>query len=243
MIGLRRSGALSAKLYLPVFRKPLPFLQRKFSSTGAGTTNRIPRDLQARINALDLSANDDDGSRTLHATKQRLQRPLEAVEKKVLTAAQLGQLQSTAEDLHDVLAEAMGTSAFSDLFPEGSHHTALAVDIHEVKLNRDCSHAYISWNCDVLGKFVLEAQAEFGNESAQRFAGRAVKSINKKLQEREAQFRSYIIRHMHFRRVPRLFFAPWDADLGAQFGEIKKRRKGHTPDLTDLTLVNEHEHY
>ena len=228
------------KLSQPIFRENLPFFRRNFASTGAGT-NRIPRDLQARINALDLGSNEDNGSSTTNATKQKLQRPLEAVEKKVLTAAQLGQLQSTAEDLHDVLSEAMSTSAFSNLFPQGMHDTTLAVDIHEVKLNRDCSHAYVSWSCEILRKFVLEAQTEFGNESAQRFAGRAVKSINKKLQEREAQFRSYIIRHMHFRRVPRLFFAPWDADLGAQFGDIKKQRKGNTPNKTNLALVNEHE--
>jgi len=215
---------------------------RTLSTTGGGSHNRIPRELQARINALDLSNNEEEGARTPSSTKQRLQRPLEAVEKKALTAAQLGQLQSTAEDLHDVLSEAMSTSAFSNLF-QGMNDHAIAVDIHEVKLNRDCSHAYVSWNCDVLEKFVLEAQTEFGNESAKRFAGRAARSINKKLQDREAQFRSYIIRHMHFRRVPRVFFSPLDADLGAQFGELKTRRKGHTPDLTDLTFMNEHEHH
>ncbi len=195
----------------------------------------MSRELQDRINQLDVGsvASGPDGEpHATHATRIKLQRPLAAPEKKALSAAQLGQLQGTAEDLHDVLAEALGTSAFSDMFVvKGtpiSTDASLALHIHEVKLNRDCSHAYVSWAFPLLEQFAKEAHAEFGAESSGRFVQRAVNHVNGKLQRREAQFRSYIIKHMSFRRVPRLYFSPWNAQLGVSFGAVGKGRNQAT---------------
>jgi hypothetical protein len=209
--------------------KVTPLFRNSSSTTGH---NRLPKDLLARINTLDVTSSiEGEEARTPLATRLKLYKPLEAPEKKALSSAQIGQLQSMAEDLHDVVTEALSTSAFGDLF-SGMHDPNLAVHINEVKLNRDCSHAYIKWECDVLAKFAQEAQQEFGNDSAKRFTSRAVKHINKRLQDREAQLRSYIIRHMHFRRVPRLFFAPWHVNLGLKF-EGEKSVNRDEVDLDD----------
>jgi ribosome-binding factor A len=105
-----------------------------------------------------------------------------------------------------------------------STDASLALHVHEVKLNRDCSHAYVSWTFPLLEQFSKEAHAEFGAESAGRFVQRAVSHVNGKLQRREAQFRSYIIKHMSFRRVPRLYFSPWNVQLGVNFGAVVKGR-------------------
>lgn len=194
--------------------------------------NRMSRKLQDRINQLDIckgsgsggSGTQGDEPHATHATRQKLQRPLAAPEKKVLSTSQLGQLQGTAEDLHDVITEAMSTTAFSDIF-KGSKSSDTAVEIYEVKLNRDCSHAYISWKSVVLEQFTKEARKEFGDESAMRFVQRAVAFVNMRFQQREAQFRTYIIKHMHFRRVPRLFFSPWNPQLGFNFGSTGTGKK------------------
>ena len=51
-----------------------------------------------------------------------------------------------------------------------------------------------------------------GGEASQVWL-RGVRYINRKLQQREPQFRAYLCRKVHFRKVPRVFFRVHDPDL------------------------------
>ena len=68
------------------------------------------------------------------AVKGRLNRPLQKEEKKVLSGPQLGALEATAEDLYEVLCDALSSSSFHNLF-RGTSDASEAVDFVDVKLN------------------------------------------------------------------------------------------------------------
>lgn len=216
---------------------------RSKSSVGNGV-NTISRELQDKISGLDIASagpSKDSSTRSVPmATRERLGRPLEPVAKVPLSAAQLGALQATAEDLQDVLTDALSTSAFHGLF-KGASDPSEVVYIDEIKLNRDCSHATVLWKSDVLRDFVFKSNSELGEYDTKRLIKRSVKYVNGKLQHRESDLRSIIIRKMHFRRVPRLFFAPWDVHLGAKFGDrrtIKGEREIGAPKKDPNDILN-----
>jgi len=191
-------------------------------SLGAGgSANPLSRELEQQISQLDVGTRSNSPTAPNAATRQKLQKPLEGVEKKKLTTAQQGALEATAEDLQDILTEVLSTPNFHNLF-KGAQDPSRAVYIHHVRLNADCSHAHVQWKSDVLEIFVRKTLERMGEEEAKRLIKRAIKYISSKLQNREAHFRSQVIRQMHFRRVPRLFFEPWDSNCGAPLGSRSK---------------------
>jgi len=123
------------------------------------------------------------------AVKGRLNRPLQKQEKKVLSGPQLGALEATAEDLYDVLCDALSSSSFHNLF-RGTSDASEAVDFVDCKLNADCSHATVRWKSPVIAQFAKVVYKKKGPAQAQKFSKNAIKYINKKLAGRESQFRS-----------------------------------------------------
>ena len=153
-----QSGVLSGSSHFGIgFRRVGSQMVRLLSSTETGSrsttkgVNKISRELQDRISGLDIgtaSPTSDNSTRTVPTpTRERLSRPLEPVVKTPLSAAQRGALETTAEDLQDVLTDALGTSAFYGLF-QGAQDPTEVVYIDEIQLNRDCSHATIKWKSD-----------------------------------------------------------------------------------------------
>ena len=219
-----------------------PFSQQSSSGRGSSGANPLPRDLLDQISQLDISTTSSGGkiasatTATSATTRQKLQRPLEAPEKKRLSAAQRGALEATAEDLQDVLTEIMSSPAFANLF-KGTEDPAAAVYIHQVKLNSDYSHATIIWKSDILQVFMRKVLQKMGEESLHKLIRRSTHYVNSKLQSKESYLRSQVIRHMHFRRVPRLFFKPWDAHLGA-YTEKQKQQRNNSGD-GELLLQHE----
>ena len=197
--------------------------------------DRDPRD---RVSAL-VTALDDDADRLPPAVgpKGRLQKALEAAPKDVaLPAAAQGQLDAFGEDLADLLNEAIASKALAATF-RGASSSSDVVEIKQVTVNRDRSHVTAFWSSSILNGFAQlvhdspssghsrhpgttaspnddsnEGDDDENSEASQVWL-RGVRHINRKLQQREPQFRAFLCRKVHFRKVPRVFFRVYDPEL------------------------------
>ncbi len=206
----------------------------RFSTeSGFGTWDgKINKRVEERIDLLDVGVTSGknrgqsqnlDLPKASHQVKDRLNRPLIKPEKKVISSAQMGALEATAEDLREVLLDALSSSSFHNLF-KGTNDASQVINFLEVKLNADCSHATVMWRSPVIEQFAKLVLQRQGEQKALKFNRSALKYINKKLAGRESQFRSIVIRNMHFRRVPRIFFEPVDSDMGLLTTGMGKER-------------------
>lgn len=82
----------------------------------------------------------------------KLSKPLEKVEKALLSPAARGQLDAFSEDILDVLNEALESNLLLDTF-KGSKKSSKVVEFIDVKLNKDCSHVTAHWSSDILNGF------------------------------------------------------------------------------------------
>ena len=165
--------------------------------------------------------------------------------------AAMGYLKSLEEDICTIIQETI-LSTKIDL--PGLRKTGKNIEIRNVILNRDFSHAEAFWESDILTDF-FRYSAESTNrnnnsgingssdnssnsnsnsnsdsnsdhrdgesatksrskglspEKLQMFEERIKQNINQALQNKEPVFRSAIIKRLEFRRVPRVFFKPYD---------------------------------
>jgi hypothetical protein len=77
--------------------------------------------------------------------------------------------------------------------------------------SRSQSHVIAYWKSDVLEEFwaSMELDNTITEEKAAKFKQKTVDYMEKQLQQAESVFRSYLIRKMDFRRVPRIEFRPY----------------------------------
>lgn len=137
-----------------------------------------------------------------------------------LDNASKGILESTGMDIMDVMNESLRSDEFYNVF-KGTDSAADVVEIIEVKLNRDRSHAHAVWKSRVIELFLDNLLTKSLTPPDIKVAEKMVTSMTNILQRHEAKFRSRIIRTINFRRVPRVYFT-------------------HSQSLTDLlTLLKE----
>jgi len=144
--------------------------------------------------------------------RSKLVKGLVTPEKKLLSVASQGMLEATSEDVRDVLNDVLDSSALDRLF-RGSRKASHVVEVSSVVLNQDYSHAHAHWRSPFMEQFVEAVYREKGEAEAKRMAKKACLYVTTKLQRAEPLFRSMIIKKMDFRRVPRVLFAPEDADM------------------------------
>jgi ribosome-binding factor A len=192
-------------------------------------------------------------------TRQKLGRSLvdeESVSSKMLEESEsgmstqeraaMGYLKSLEEEICAIIQETI-LSTKIDL--PGLRKTGKIIEIRNVILNRDFSHAEAFWESDMLTdffKYSAQSMAQSGSGNAennsdssnssntttddsidsdnttktknkgltlgklQMFEDRIKQNINQALQNKEPVFRSAIIKRLEFRRVPRVFFKPYD---------------------------------
>jgi ribosome-binding factor A len=163
------------------------------------------------------------------SSKAKLRQALLKPKTSPLSPAAQGQLDSFAEELLDILNEAISTNIFLDTF-RGVRNTGDFIDLVDVHLNRDMSHITVFWSSDMITEFVKMVKTEELSSSSssqmlpaveqEREAARIWKKtssfITKKLQQREPQFRSFLVKKVHFRKVPRIFFKAHDPFAAAK---------------------------
>eukprot|EP01036_Dinobryon_divergens_P033783 gene33782-43653_t len=144
----------------------------------------------------------------------KLRKSLDSSTKKpVLDIASEGHLDTISAHVMDSINESLDSPKLSGMF-RGIKEISDAIEILEVKCNRDCSHAAVVWECNVLNKFVrFHLQSSKSLEKSRALALKLGEKVNSKLQQSEPFFRSKLMRNMEFRRVPRILFHPKDKFL------------------------------
>lgn len=127
------------------------------------------------------------------------------------SVAMQGLLEATAEDVCTILNEALETSAFAKIF-KGCEDTSAAFEFDRVRLSSDCTHAVAYWRSPLMDKFVSLAIDRDGVTDGNRLSRKMNEYVSKRFQNRESAFRSFLIKNMDFRRVPRIAFKHFDED-------------------------------
>ena len=144
--------------------------------------------------------------------RAKLHQGLEKRDKpKVASVAMQGVLEATAEDVCTILNSALETPAFSRIF-KGCKDTSIAFEIDRVKLSPDCSHAVAYWRSHLMDKFISHAIDREGVEMGLQLSRKMNQYVTNKFKHREPAFRSFLMKNMDFRRVPRIAFKHFDED-------------------------------
>lgn len=113
-----------------------------------------------------------------------------------------------AEEILDVLNEALGSSKVGRNLFRGTVDASDAVEITVCKVNSDVSHVYAEWSSRIIEGFAKELEREMGTDHAQRFMKRSEAYITARLARHEGKFRTYYARKIQSKRVPRIYFKP-----------------------------------
>ena len=113
---------------------------------------------------------------------------------------------------------------FQQKFPDiGGTETTM--EIAEVIVNSDLSHATLLWTSSILDGFAEMVLESKGHEDCGKFCVNSTKILTKRLQACEPRFRATLARKMRFKRIPRLFFRPLDPLLGTAVREEDHRQE------------------
>lgn len=142
--------------------------------------------------------------------KEKSKKLLQGLEPELKTSQQLPPqavetLKSIGEDYAEVITEALSSPIFDGVF-KGSKRADQAFDIEEVQTSHDYSHISVFWTCDILNKFTKTIYDRYGEVESDRFAKSTVEKINKKFQSKVPQVRAFLVRKIHFKRVPNITF-------------------------------------
>ena len=181
--------------------------------------------------------------------RRKLKSSLEKPTVKSLPVSAQGQLDSFGEELADILNDALASKDLANTF-RGTSVSADVIEINEVNVNQDASHVTAYWSSRLLNEFVamikkeeeVNPQEKRNNKSdALVIWDRGVRIINQKLRLREPQFRSYLIKKVDFRRVPRIFFAAYDSKT-IPVNTVGHNAVGnHAVDLSNSELASQHD--
>ena len=170
-----------------------------------------------KINEIDNynpNVKNDDNNHSLVKSrglnKEKSKKLLQGLEPELKISQQLPSqaietLKSIGEDYAEVITEALASPIFDGVF-KGSKRADQAFDIEEVQTSHDYSHISVFWTCDILNRFTKTIYDRYGDVESDRFAKSTVEKINKKFQSKVPQVRAYLVKKMHFKRVPNITF-------------------------------------
>lgn len=139
-----------------------------------------------------------------------------------LTPHGIGVLDTFGTDISEVLNEGLHSSnTFYGMIP-GAKQPGDILEVSHVKVNKDCSHIMVYWSAPFITKFSSLVRTEQGEAEAERVHHKMSGAMSSRLQQREPQFRSLLIKKMEFRRVPRITFREWTRKV------VDKMRKQRT---------------
>lgn len=161
-----------------------------------------------RVNQLDLVQDNSEFSTVqTRSLAGRLRKGLGKERKTYLDAASQGSSEVVAEDIREILNEALESPKFKGIF-RGFQTPSKVVDIVDVTTNRDLSHVTAYWHSLPMAVFLRVVHKKLGEEEAVRYTQKVVDSIDATFSAKEGAFRSYLMQKMDFKRVPRIMFRP-----------------------------------
>lgn len=171
-----------------------------FLTSGRRFVTKVPGESSPLIRQLDIHVSPENSLPKVG--KSKLRKKLEAQSSPELTKSQLGALQSAEEEILEVLEECLRSNAMIGAFPHFQQSSKL-VHISKVKVNRDLSHIDVIWGSTILETFVQQVYESHGKQEGMRIRDKIFKKTNLQLQKKEGTFRTFLMRTVDFRRVPR----------------------------------------
>ncbi|KAJ1418817.1 hypothetical protein B484DRAFT_453578 [Ochromonadaceae sp. CCMP2298] len=146
----------------------------------------------------------------------KLHKPLVSGDKPVLDQASQGALEATAEEIRDHINELLCSPKFYKVF-RGVADASELVEVAEVRCSKDyATTAY--WHTPSMGPFLRVVADSMGEREAGRLSGRIASSVQKTLEAKEGLFRSYLMKKMDFKKVPKIGFRA--------LAEIQQKERG-----------------
>jgi ribosome-binding factor A len=176
-----------------------------------------------KVSHLDAAKGDDLPSKK-QTTGGKLRKNLEKEQKSVLDFASQGASDTTAEEIREVLNEALESSKFSYVF-KGFSDASKLIEITEVTCNRDFSNTSAYWHSLPMEVFVGTVQKKLGDKEAVKYARKIGMQIETTLRSKEGMMRSYLMRKMDFKRVPRIMFYCADPSFGLNREQQQQRNR------------------
>jgi ribosome-binding factor A len=206
----------------------------------------VERATEKLLNKIDPSSiTSETGQRLPSAKRSKLNKGLDKTEKVVISECNKGIMDQSGNEIAEIINETLASRSFYKIF-KGCDDASKVVEIEEVKINRDCSHAYAYWSSDILNKFAetMVLDNKINQEDYNRFVTKSVKYIHSHLQIREGFFRSKLAQKMSFKRVPKIYFKPMYPDLNPNKKETDMRQQvlreslGNEENLTGIKNNN-----
>jgi len=159
------------------------------------------------IDYLDINVN------TKH--NEKLKKTLESKPKPVLDITSEGFLEATSEDLRDHLNEFIQSTKFAYVF-RGVRNTSELITIADITINQDYSNVRAYWSAPAIKdllKYVIERK---GETHAILLSTKIASTISQVLMKKEGACRSYIMRKIDFKMIPRIQFYPYQEHFGVK---------------------------
>lgn len=192
---IRREWKLPLLVCRPIVREAHSFKSREEQKT-KHSVDRVS-------NILDSPLVSEDRNRPIRM-RGKISKPLEKPRLELDDASQ-GMLDSTGMEVMEVMNEALQTDEFYQVF-RGTESAADVVEIIDVKMNRDFSHAHAFWRSKVIEMCLENLLSKNLAPTDVKIAEKMLVNMTNILQRNEAKFRSHMVRRINFRRVPRIYF-------------------------------------
>ena len=147
-----------------------------------------------RISALDSATISDNHSTGVKGSGL-LRTTLKKEDNSVLDIASQGALDSTAEDILEILNDALESPKLRKAFP-GFRKSSDFVEIVEVVCNRDYSHTTAYWLSVQMTGFINSLKENKRFEEAQKYEKMMKDSIDTTLRAKEGAMRSFLLKKM-----------------------------------------------
>jgi len=144
--------------------------------------------------------------------QKKLSTGLEVKKKKPMDSFELGMLETRSVEMLDILSDALESKLVYGIFPD-IPDTSKVVSFSHVKSNRDMTQVTVVWHSDLFLDFIHQVTIKHGESDGKSLEKKIFKKTTTLLQAKESKFRTYLMRHMSFRRVPRLIFKPPGSEL------------------------------
>ena len=140
--------------------------------------------------------------------KLKLARKLQKPEAVKLSPKDAGLLEAESYELLEILCETLKSPRLAEMFT--STDISNVIDIEKVVVNSDSSHVTAYWTSPAVVKFLAMVKRKNGLNDATKIGQKICDGITARLTNNESVFRTAVMRHMDYRRVPRIFFMSHD---------------------------------
>lgn len=185
----------------------------KCVSSAFGTKTQPSGDTGKQLNNSHLLESIDMAAAPISPTvpskaKLKLAKKLLKPEKPKLSPKDAGLLEAESDELLGIISRTLKSSKLLEVF--SSTDLASVLDVEKVVVNSDSSHVTVYWTSPAVAKFLAMVKRKHGLNDAIDIGQKICDKITSKLTARESVFRTDIMRHMDYRRVPRIFFSSHD---------------------------------